>query len=150
VRLRQAVRSVPRRANRLRGSFSNTLTENCPASSLAEASHGQTTLDDRRPAGSGGTDACVTGGNAGLGLQVARVLARACAQVVLACRDAGKAWHAIAEIATDMHSAQPLPGLFTYELQRRLAASYPAPTVLDQKVTNSHFGSIAAGHYARF
>jgi NAD(P)-dependent dehydrogenase (short-subunit alcohol dehydrogenase family) len=45
-----------------------------------------------------GRTAVVTGGNAGLGLQVARVLAAQGAQVVLACRSVGKGQTAAAEV----------------------------------------------------
>jgi NAD(P)-dependent dehydrogenase (short-subunit alcohol dehydrogenase family) len=45
-----------------------------------------------------GRTAVVTGGNAGLGLQIARVLAARGAQVVLACRSVGKGRTAAAEV----------------------------------------------------
>jgi len=56
--------------------------------------------------GQAGRVAVVTGGNTGLGLEVARVLARAGARVVIAARDPEKAKWAVADIATGMRRAQ--------------------------------------------
>jgi NAD(P)-dependent dehydrogenase (short-subunit alcohol dehydrogenase family) len=56
--------------------------------------------------GQAGRTAVVTGGNTGLGLEVARVLARAGARVIIAARDAEKAKWAVADIATGIRRAQ--------------------------------------------
>ena len=56
--------------------------------------------------GQAGRTAVVTGGNTGLGLEVARVLARAGARVIIAARDPEKAKWAVADIATGMRRAQ--------------------------------------------
>jgi NAD(P)-dependent dehydrogenase (short-subunit alcohol dehydrogenase family) len=53
-----------------------------------------------------GRVAVVTGGNTGLGFQVARVLARAGARVIIASRDPDKAKHALAEIVTWVRRAR--------------------------------------------
>jgi len=71
------------------------------------AKRGWTTADV--PAQSGRT-VVVTGGNTGLGFEVARVLARAGARVVIAARDTDKARHAIAEIATGVRRARQAAG----------------------------------------
>jgi len=59
----------------------------------------------------GGRVAVVTGGNVGLGLETARLLAQHGATVVLACRDQGKATAAAAEIRRSAPAARidPLP-----------------------------------------
>ncbi len=56
--------------------------------------------------GQAGRVAVVTGGNSGLGLEVARVLARAGARVIIAARDPEKAKWAVADIATGIRRAQ--------------------------------------------
>ena len=67
------------------------------------AGRGWTTAD---VPGQGGRTAVVTGGNTGLGLEVARVLARAGARVIIASRDAEKSKRAVADIATGIRRAQ--------------------------------------------
>jgi NAD(P)-dependent dehydrogenase (short-subunit alcohol dehydrogenase family) len=54
-----------------------------------------------------GRTAVVTGANTGLGLQAARVLAERGAQLVLACRDTGKAGRAADQIAAASAGARP-------------------------------------------
>jgi NAD(P)-dependent dehydrogenase (short-subunit alcohol dehydrogenase family) len=53
-----------------------------------------------------GRTAVVTGANAGIGFEIARVLAARGALVVLACRDCGKAQQAAARIAASDHHAR--------------------------------------------
>jgi NAD(P)-dependent dehydrogenase (short-subunit alcohol dehydrogenase family) len=50
--------------------------------------------------------AVVTGGNSGLGLEAARMLAHAGAEVILACRDASKAQQAVATIQRETAQAK--------------------------------------------
>jgi NAD(P)-dependent dehydrogenase (short-subunit alcohol dehydrogenase family) len=56
--------------------------------------------------GQAGRTIVVTGGNTGLGLEVARVLARAGARVIIAARDPEKSKRAVADIATGVRRAQ--------------------------------------------
>jgi NAD(P)-dependent dehydrogenase (short-subunit alcohol dehydrogenase family) len=53
-----------------------------------------------------GRTAVITGANTGLGFETARVLAARSAQVVLACRDLGRAKEAAARIAGDVQSVR--------------------------------------------
>jgi len=55
--------------------------------------------------------AVITGGNTGLGLQVARVLAGRGARVIIACRDREKARRAVAEMATAARRSRQAVGL---------------------------------------
>ena len=56
--------------------------------------------------GQGGRTAVVTGANAGIGFQIARVLAQRGATVVLACRDTGKAEEAAGRIRAELASVK--------------------------------------------
>jgi NAD(P)-dependent dehydrogenase (short-subunit alcohol dehydrogenase family) len=58
-----------------------------------------------------GRTAVITGGNTGLGFQVAQVLAGRGARVIIACRDRDKARRAVAEIATGARRARLAIGL---------------------------------------
>jgi NAD(P)-dependent dehydrogenase (short-subunit alcohol dehydrogenase family) len=57
--------------------------------------------------GQSGQAAVVTGANAGIGFQIARVLAQCGADVVLACRDTSKAEQAADRIRAELDSAEP-------------------------------------------
>jgi NAD(P)-dependent dehydrogenase (short-subunit alcohol dehydrogenase family) len=57
--------------------------------------------------GQGGRTAVVTGANAGIGFQIARVLAQRGANVVLACRDTGKAERAAIRIRAELAAMKP-------------------------------------------
>jgi NAD(P)-dependent dehydrogenase (short-subunit alcohol dehydrogenase family) len=75
--------------------------------------------------GQAGRTAVVTGGNTGLGLEVARVLARAGARVVIAARDPEKAKWAVADIATGVRRAQMTSA------QRASGANGAAPALVE-------------------
>ena len=80
----------------------------------------------------GGRTAVVTGGNGGLGFEVARVLAGHGARVVLACRDPAKGAAAVARIAAAGRLPAPEPEVVPLDLAS-LASVRAAATVLQDR-----------------